>query len=138
MRKWLAVLAVLRLGIALKNRETWKVQQVLVNVIVGLLTAVYFLARAQGWITFEIDDSTLLEVGAAFGAALYSGYNAYLTVATTKTIGLAPVAPATVVGAVADVLLEPEGQADTGPLPSEGIRLPDPVKKPASNPFLDS
>lgn len=137
MRKWLAILAVLRLGIALKNRETWKVQQVLVNVIVGLLTAVYFLARAQGWITFEIDDSTLLDVGTAFGAALYSVYNAYLTVATTKTIGLAPVAPATV-GAVADVLLEPEGPADAGPLPSEGIRLPDPVKKPDSNPFLDS
>jgi len=134
MRKWLAILAVLRLGIALKNRETWKVQQVLVNVIVGLLTAGYFLARAQGWITFEIDDSTLLEVGSAFGAALYSGYNAYLTVATTKTIGLAPVAPATV-DAVADVLLEPEGQAVTGPLPSDDNRRP--IEKPVTNPFLD-
>lgn len=135
MRKWLAIISVLRLGIALKNRETWKVQQVLVNVIVGLLTVGYFLARDQGWITFEIDDSTLLEVGAAFGAALYSGYNAYLTVATTKTIGLAPVAPATV-DAVADVLLEPEGPDNPGQLPSDDNRRP--IEKPVTNPFLDS
>lgn len=134
MRKWLAILAVLRLGIALKNRETWKVQQVLVNVIVGILTAGYFLAREQGWVTFEVDDSTLLDVGAAFGMALYSAYNAYLTVATTKTIGLAPVAPATV-DAVADVLLEPERPADPGPLPTNDGRAP--VEKPVTNPFLD-
>ena len=133
MNKWLSIIAVLRQGTMLTNPETWKERQVLVNVVAGFLTALYMLARSQGWITVEVDNAALLEIGAALGAILFTGYNVFFTVATTKKIGLVPADPV----APPDVLREPPRQATPGPVQTDSERGAGDASKRDVNPFLD-
>ena len=133
MNKWLSIIAVLRQGTMLTNPETWKERQVLVNVVAGFLTALYMLARSQGWIAIEVDNAALLEIGAALGAILFTGYNVFFTVATTKKIGLVPADPV----APPDVLREPPRQATPGPVQTDSERVQGDDSKRSPNPFLD-
>ena len=136
MNKWLAILAVLRQGAMLAHAETWKERQVLINVIAGLLAAAYMLARAQGWITIEVDNATLLDLGSAIGAILFTGFNAFFTVATTEKIGLSPADPAPDL-APPGQLRESQGSAVHGPMPANPERVQDNAPKRTPNPFLD-
>ena len=131
MNRWLALLAVIRQGAMLANAATWKERQVLVNAIAGLLTAAYMLASSQGWITVEVDNAALLEIGAALGAILFTGYNVFFTVATTDKIGLDPVAPPS-------QLREPSRQAEPGSVQTDPERVQGDDSKRSSNPFLDN
>ena len=133
MNKWLAIISVLRQGSVLTNAAVWKERQVLVNAIAGLLTALYMLALSQGWITLEVDNAALLDLGSAIGAVLYTAFNIFFTVATTKKIGLAPADPAP-----PDVLREPAGQADLEPMQANPKRAPGDSPKRDPNPFLDN
>jgi len=133
MNKWLAILAVLRQGAMLTNAATWKERQVLVNAIAGLLTAGYMLARSQGWIAIEVDNAALLDLGSAFGAILFTGYNIFFTVATTDKIGRVPADPV----APPSQLREPAGQATPGPVQTDLGRGAGDASKRDVNPFLD-
>ena len=132
MNKWLSIIAVLRQGTMLTNPETWKERQVLINVVAGFLTALYMLARAQGWIAIEVDNAALLDLGSAAGAILYTAVNVFFTVATTDKIGLPPadLAPP-------DMLRKPSGQADAGSVQTDPKRVPGDAAKRDPNPFLD-
>lgn len=132
MRKWLAILAVLRQGAALTNPATWKERQVLVNVVSGFLTALYMLALSQGWIALEVDNAAIMDLGSAVGVVLYTAFNVFFTVATTDKIGLPGPDPAP-----PDVLREPAGQADLEPVQADPKRVQgsDPERRP--NPFLE-
>jgi len=136
MNKWLAIIAVLRQGTALTDSATWKERQVLVNVVAGLLTAAYMLARAQGWIALEVDNAALLDLGSALGAILFTGYNVFFTVSTTDKIGLAKADPDPVPVPFSELRERPR-QAEAGPVPADPKRVQgsDPERRP--NPFLD-
>lgn len=136
MNKWLALLAVLRQGAMLTHAATWKERQVLINVIAGLLAAAYMLARAQGWIAIEVDNATLLDLGSAVGAILFTGFNAFFTVATTEKIGLPPADPAPDLTPPGQ-LREPQGSAVHGPVRTDPGRAPGSAPKRPANPFLD-
>lgn len=133
MNKWLAIISVLRHGSILTNAAVWKERQVLINAIAGLLTALYMLALSQGWITLEVDNAALLDLGSAIGAVLYTAFNIFFTVATTKKIGLAPADPAH-----PDVLREPSRQADLEPMQADPKRVQGDAPKRDPNPFLDN
>ena len=133
MNKWLAIIAVLRQGAMLTNSATWKERQVLVNAIAGLLTALYMLALSQGWITLEVDNAAIMDLGSAIGVVLYTAFNAFFTVATTKKIGLAPADPAP-----PDVLREPAGQVDLKPMQADAKRVQGDASERRPNPFLDN
>jgi len=135
MNKWLAILAVLRQGAMLTNAATWKERQVLVNAIAGLLTAGYMLARSQGWITIEVDNAALLDLGSAIGAVLYTAFNIFFTAATTKKIGLAPADP---VPAPPSQLREPQGSARSESVQTDPKRVQGDDSKRSPNPFLDN
>jgi len=132
MNKWLAILAVLRQGAMLTNAATWKERQVLVNAIAGLLTAGYMLARSQGWITIEVDNAALLDLGSAIGVVLYTAFNIFFTVATTDKIGRVPADPV----APPSQLREPSRQAAPGPVQTDSERVQGDAPKRDTNPFL--
>jgi hypothetical protein len=90
MNKYLFLLEALRKGVRLTNAESWKNAQALSAVIVGVLIAAYSFAMAAGWATWDISESTLAEIGTAVAALLYTAYQAYTTIATSKKVGVLP------------------------------------------------
>lgn len=90
MNKYLFLLEALRKGVRLTNAESWKNAQALSAVLVGVLIAVYSFVMAAGWATWDISESTLAEIGTAVAALLYTAYQAYTTIATSKKVGVLP------------------------------------------------
>lgn len=75
----------LQAGKELADPATWKNRQVTVNLLVILLSAVAGLARLLGWV--DISDAVLQEV-AVIIATILGLVNVYLTLATSKKVGL--------------------------------------------------
>lgn len=90
MNKWLFLLDALRKGVRLTNADTWKTGQALSAVVVGVVIAAYSFAMAAGWVTWDISESTLAEIGTAVAALLYTLYQTYTTIATSKKVGVLP------------------------------------------------
>ena len=139
---WITLLAAMRKGAMLADPETWKQRQVLINTVGGLVVAGYSLARALGWITWDIDSGTLADVGMALGAALYSVANVVLTVATTTKIGLesaapVPAAAAVVVRDATGGLRQPDGSTAPGSVPANAGGASPGADRPSPTPFLD-
>ena len=140
---WITVLAAMRKGVMLAYPATWKQRQVLINTVGGLVVAGYTIAKALGWITWDIDSGTLADVGMALGAALYSVANVILTVATTTKIGLDSSGPVSVEAAVvergpAGELRQPDGSTAPGAVPANAGGAGPSAPNPVPNPFMDS
>jgi len=139
---WITLMSAMRKGVMLADPATWKSRQVLTNTIGGLVVVLYSIARAMGWMTWEIDNATLQDLGLALGAALYSLANVVLTVGTTTKIGLdapgpVPAAAAVVVRDATGGLRVPDGSATPGAVPADLGRIPPHLDRPSTNPFLD-
>ena len=139
---WITLMSAMRKGAMLADPETWKQRQVLINTVGGLVVAGYSLARALGWITWDIDSGTLADVGMALGAALYSVANIILTVGTTTKIGLASTGPVSVEAAVlvrdaTGGLRLPDGSTAPGAVPTHAGGAGPGADRAVPNPFLD-
>jgi len=140
---WISLMAAMRKGVMLADPATWKNRQVLINAIGGLVVILYSIARALGWMTWEIDDATLQDLGLALGGALFSLANVVLTVGTTTKIGLeapgqVPAAADVVVRDAAGGLRLPDGSTAHGSVPTDADRIHPSTDRPGANPFLDN
>jgi len=129
VNKWLALIAVIRKGSQVADPATWKERQVLANALAGLLVAAFAGARAMGWVVPGVDDALLVEVGSSLAVILFALFNAITTVATTKKIGLDPVAPPS-------GLRESSGPPTPGSVPPDPKRVQGDAPKRDTNPFL--
>lgn len=125
MKKWLLLIDALRKGAQLAKPETWKSVQLVSTLVAGALVSGYSFLVAMG-LGDVVPDDALSQLGVALGAAVYTLVQAYLTVATTKKIGVLP--PAAAPAALADPVQQP---ADAS-VPPDGRR-----GSPPSNPFFD-
>jgi len=75
----------LQAGKELADPTTWKNRQVTINLLVILLSAIAALARLLGWV--DISEEVLQDV-AVIIATILGLVNVYLTLATSKKVGL--------------------------------------------------
>ena len=82
------IFRVLRAGVELSNAEVWKKRQVLVNALAAFLGALVALAAAFGH-PLDIDAEGVNAIAGAV-AAVVGLFNGWVTVASTRRIGLPP------------------------------------------------
>lgn len=83
MDKILALFTVLRAGESVANPEAWKKGQITVTLLGGFLVAAANAAKAWGYnVPLDMDTANAVATG-ALGV-----WNIYLTLATTKKVGL--------------------------------------------------
>lgn len=97
MNKWDYLIEALQKGVRLAEVESWKNTQLISTLIVGIVVAVYGFAAASGLLPPGLPVTALAESITAAGFVIWSTISAYITVATTKKLGLKggkkPVAP---------------------------------------------
>lgn len=86
MRGLMTIIDALKAGHELSNSETWKNRQAATGLVAVVLSALVVVA---GWAGFKPDiDGEVVQTAAGGVVALFGLLNAYLSLATSKRVGL--------------------------------------------------